>query len=83
MKTIIAFLSSLIYFLPNWLFGVRVAGEKLSEPTFTTTLPSNPLSENDWYQALGVSKEWKDKEPILRARWLMSQWGENWKGVAK
>ena len=84
MKSITLFLSSLFCFLPNWLFGVRVAGEKLPDkPTYHTIFPPEPVSENDWYQALGVSKEWRDKEPVLRARWLMSQWGENWRGVAK
>lgn len=82
MKTIIAFLSSLIYFLPNWLFGVRVAGEKLPEPTFTTTECDKP-DFSEWCLLVGASKEWKDKEPILRAKWMMSQWGTNWRGVAK
>lgn len=84
MKSFIAFLSSLISFLPNWLFGVRATGEKLpEEPGYRTVLPTESVSENDWYQSLGVSKEWKDPEPILRAKWLMSQWGTDWRRVAK
>jgi hypothetical protein len=74
MKKIIIFLTSLIAFLPEYMFGVRVEGEKLVDPTTKSTLPPESLSENEWYQTFNVSREWRDREPIMRAQAIMSQW---------
>lgn len=49
MKTIIAFLSSLLSFLTNWLFGVRATGEKLPKPTLRTTKPNDEIEVNKWF----------------------------------
>ena len=73
MKSITRFLSSLFSFLPNWLFGIRVVGEKLPEPTFRTIETDRP-DFTEWCQFVGASKEWRDPEPLFRARWLMNQW---------
>lgn len=57
MKSIIVFLSSLLSFLPNWLFGVRVKGEKLKTPTFTTVLPDDKVDFNKWAQYVHNARE--------------------------
>ena len=41
--------------LPEFIFGVRVQGEKLPDPTFKTTYPPNYPSEFDWYKEFRVS----------------------------
>ena len=48
MKSIIAFLSSLLSFLPDFLFGVSARGEKLKPPTFTTVNPEDKVEFNKW-----------------------------------
>jgi hypothetical protein len=83
MKQIIIFLQSLIAFLPEYLFGVRVEGERLMEPTTKATLPTESLSENDWYQTFNVSRACTDRGPILRAQSIMEQWKTDWSGLAK
>jgi hypothetical protein len=83
MKSIIEFLSSLIAFLPNYLFGVRAAGEKIPEPTFRTVDEAEHLDFNEWCLLVGASKGWRDREPVLRAKGMMSQWGTNWNCVAE
>lgn len=48
MKTIIAFLSSLLYFIPDFLFGVSARGEKIKPPTFRTVVPEDKVDFNKW-----------------------------------
>ena len=56
MEIIIMFLEKFIFtLLPEFIFGVRVQGEKLSDPTFKTTYPPNYPSEFDWYHEFKVS----------------------------
>lgn len=50
------FLEKLLFTsLPKFIFGVRVQGETLPEPTFKTIQPANRPSEFDWYKELRVS----------------------------
>ena len=83
MKQIIIFLQSLIAFLPEYLFGVRVEGEKLKEPTTRSTFPPELLSENEWYQTFNVSRLYTDRGSIMRAQNIMDQWDTNWNRLAK
>jgi hypothetical protein len=56
MEKIIMFLEKFIFtLLPEFIFGVRVQGEKLPDPTFKTTEPTDRPSEFDWYHELRVS----------------------------
>jgi hypothetical protein len=40
------------------LLGDRVKGEKLSEPTFTTTYVGPVLSESQWTKYVGFGRRW-------------------------
>ena len=49
------YLNIIISFLTQLLFGVRIEGEKISQPKFKTTLPPNQPSEFDWKWEFRVS----------------------------
>ncbi|MBS1756623.1 MAG: hypothetical protein JSU03_05045 [Bacteroidetes bacterium] len=48
-------LKTIINFSKQLLFGVRIKGEKLTKPSFKTTLPDNQPPQFDWFKEFRVS----------------------------
>jgi hypothetical protein len=47
-----------LQFITEFLFGVRVEGEPVSEPSFKTLLPEQQLSEFEWINEFRVGIEY-------------------------
>jgi hypothetical protein len=43
-----------LQFITEFLFGVRVEGESVSEPSFKTSLPDQQLEEFEWINEFRV-----------------------------
>lgn len=47
-----------LQFITEFLFGVRVEGESVPEPSFKTLLPEHQLSEFEWINEFRVGIEY-------------------------
>jgi len=64
------------------VFGKKIQGE-IPKSTYHTIQPSMIPSFSDWCNENRVSSNYKNNEPIIRAKTMMNQWGDhkgvNWK----
>jgi hypothetical protein len=58
------YINFLLQFIINFLFGVRVEGEPISEPSFKTSLPDQQLEEFEWINEFRVGIEY-DKRKVF------------------
>ena len=49
------YLETILNFITHILFGKRIPGEPVKQPTLKTTLPIIQPSENEWMQMFRVS----------------------------
>jgi len=52
------YLLLVLQFITEFLFGVRVEGEPVPEPSFKTIFPEQPLEENEWINKFRVGIEY-------------------------
>ena len=51
------YINFLLQFVIDFLFGVRIEGEPVGEPTFKTVLPEQQLEEFEWINEFRVGIE--------------------------
>ncbi len=51
-------MNKLFTFIVEFLFGVRIEGEIINEPSFKTIFPEHHLDENEWINEYKVGIEY-------------------------
>ena len=61
-------LNKIILFLTTFLFGERVQGEMIPQPTFRSSYPANRPDENQWAQEVKFGSRYGHRGTFYQSR---------------